>query len=93
MQRLRRVAQVLQNVAELAEDYPQRRLKCRNSGIVQATLAQFPWYPHIALLEKVKRRTERLWYAQSATPNGRSRNILMHQFRQINGFPSACPGS
>ena len=48
--------------------------------IVQATLAQLPWYHHIALIEKVKNPEERLWYARQTIENGWSRNVLVHQF-------------
>ncbi len=46
---------------------------------MQATLAQLPWYHNIALLEKLKGRHERLWYAQQAIEHGWSRNVLVHQ--------------
>jgi predicted nuclease of restriction endonuclease-like (RecB) superfamily len=46
---------------------------------VQASLAQLPWYHHIALIEKVKKREEREWYARQAIQNGWSRNVLVHQ--------------
>jgi len=48
-------------------------------AIVQAPLAQLPWYHHIALLEKVDSSDLRLWYAQAAVAEGWSRNILVHQ--------------
>jgi predicted nuclease of restriction endonuclease-like (RecB) superfamily len=47
--------------------------------IVQATLAQLPWYHHIALLEKLKSSEQRLWYAQQTIKHGWSRNVLVHQ--------------
>jgi predicted nuclease of restriction endonuclease-like (RecB) superfamily len=47
--------------------------------IVQGTLAQIPWYHHVALLEKVKEREERLWYARQVVESGWSRNVLVHQ--------------
>lgn len=47
--------------------------------IVQATLAQLPWYHHIALLEKLKNPDQRLWYAQQTIEHGWSRNVLVHQ--------------
>lgn len=48
-------------------------------SIVQASLAQLPWYHNIALLEKLKSQHERLWYAQQAIEHGWSRNVLVHQ--------------
>ena len=47
--------------------------------IVQGSLAQLPWYHHIALIEKVTKREEREWYARQAVQNGWSRNVLVHQ--------------
>ena len=46
--------------------------------IVQAPLAQLPWYHQIALMEKLKSRTDRLAYATLAVENGWSRNVLVH---------------
>ncbi len=46
--------------------------------IVQAPLAQLPWYHHIALLEKLGSTDLRLWYAQTAIEEGWSRNVLVH---------------
>src|SRR5229473_7056280 len=48
-------------------------------SIVQAALAQLPWYHNIALIEKLESPDERLWYAQQAIQNGWSRNVLVHQ--------------
>lgn len=45
--------------------------------IVQAPLAQTPWYHHLALLEKLKGRAERLWYAAKVAEHGWSRNVLV----------------
>lgn len=47
--------------------------------IVQAPLAQLPWYHHIALLECLKSRGDRIAYAVLAIENGWSRNVLVHQ--------------
>ena len=47
--------------------------------IVQAPLAQLPWYHHIALLECLKSRGDRVAYAILAVENGWSRNVLVHQ--------------
>lgn len=48
-------------------------------AIVQAPLAQIPWYHHIALLDKLDQREHRLWYARQAIEHGWSRNILALQ--------------
>lgn len=50
-----------------------------NQEIVQAALAQITWYHHIALMDKVKRPEEHIWYAKQAAENGWSRNVLVHQ--------------
>jgi predicted nuclease of restriction endonuclease-like (RecB) superfamily len=47
--------------------------------IVQEVLAQIPWYHNLALLEKVDRLEDRLWYAYKAIEHGWSRNILALQ--------------
>jgi len=36
------------------------------SPIVQASLAQLPWYHHLALLDKLDSAANRLWYAGEA---------------------------
>ncbi len=50
-----------------------------NQEIVQAALAQITWYHHIALMDKVKRPEEHIWYSKQAAENGWSRNVLVHQ--------------
>jgi len=65
-------ARNLKYMRAFAEAWPDER-------IVQASLAQLPWYHDIALVEKVKSESERLWYAQQAVQNGWSRNVLVHQ--------------
>ena len=47
--------------------------------IVQAPLAQLPWYHHLALLECLKSRGDRIAYAALAIENGWSRNVMVHQ--------------
>ena len=49
------------------------------NAIVQAPLAQLPWYHHLALLECLKSRGDRMAYAALAIENGWSRNVLVHQ--------------
>jgi predicted nuclease of restriction endonuclease-like (RecB) superfamily len=49
-----------------------------DEAIVQARLAQLPWYHHIALLEKLDTAELRLWYSDVAIENGWSRDILVH---------------
>ena len=50
-----------------------------DEAIVQAPLAQLPWYHHITLIEKLKDEDQRLWYCRAALENGWSRNVLVHQ--------------
>ena len=50
-----------------------------DEAIVQALLAQLPWYHHIALIEKIKIPEERVWYARQTIENNWSRNVLVHQ--------------
>ena len=47
--------------------------------IVQQAAAQLPWFHNCVLLEKVKNREERLWYAHQTIQNGWSRNVLVMQ--------------
>ena len=47
-------------------------------AIVQEALAQTTWYHNLTLIEKLKEREERLWYAQETVKNGWSRNVLVH---------------
>lgn len=47
-----------------------------NSEIVQGSLAQLPWYHHVALLDKLDDQLTRQWYAAEAVENGWSRDIL-----------------
>jgi predicted nuclease of restriction endonuclease-like (RecB) superfamily len=50
-----------------------------NFEIVQRTVAQIPWRSNIALIDKIKDTTERLWYAQKTIENGWSRDVLVFQ--------------
>jgi predicted nuclease of restriction endonuclease-like (RecB) superfamily len=47
--------------------------------IVQAPLAQLPWYHHLALLDKLDATADRLWHAGKAVELGWSRNVLALQ--------------
>ena len=70
------------------------------SEIVQAPLAQLPWYHHVALLDKLDTREERLWYAAKAVENGWSRNVLalqidsalhLRQGKAVSNFQKTLP--
>ncbi len=76
---------------DLARQFPQMRgLSPRNLGymkafaeawpeepILQQVVAKLPWGHNVRLLDYVKDRNERLWYAQAAIENGWSRNVLV----------------
>jgi len=47
--------------------------------IVQQPVAQLPWGHNVRLLDLVQNPDERLWYAEQAILQGRSRNILVMQ--------------
>lgn len=49
-----------------------------DSEIVQGSLAQLPWYHHVALLDKLDSADLRQWYALAAIEEGWSRDILVH---------------
>lgn len=61
----------LKYMRALAEAWP-------GDAMVQAPLAQLPWYHHITLLTALQRPEARLWYAAQAIENGWSRNVLHH---------------
>jgi predicted nuclease of restriction endonuclease-like (RecB) superfamily len=77
----------------LAEAWPEEE-------IVQAPLAQLTWFHNLTLLEKLKSRDERLWYARAAIEHGWSRNVLVIQIeaglhqrqgKAITNFTKALP--
>jgi predicted nuclease of restriction endonuclease-like (RecB) superfamily len=47
--------------------------------IVQRSVALLPWRHNIALIEKLDSPDDRIWYAQQATENGWSRDVLVLQ--------------
>jgi predicted nuclease of restriction endonuclease-like (RecB) superfamily len=47
--------------------------------IVQQVVARLPWGHNLRLLDHVKTREERLWYARQAIEQGWSRNVLVAQ--------------
>ena len=58
---------------------PPAQISAAMSPIVQAPLAQLPWYHHLALLDKLTSPADRLWYAGKAVEHGWSRNVLALQ--------------
>ena len=86
-------ARNLKYMRTFSEAWPKR-------AIVQAVLAQLPWYQNLALLEKLDTPDDRLWYAAKTLEHGWSRNILVLQIQSqlhkrqgkaITNFPSALP--
>lgn len=53
-----------------------------DQGVVQGPLAQLPWYHQIALIEKLDRSDQRLWYAAAALDEGWSRGVLVIQIER-----------
>jgi predicted nuclease of restriction endonuclease-like (RecB) superfamily len=62
--------------------------------------AEIPWYHNVVLIEKIKRPTERLWYAQKVVQHGWSRAVLVHQIeldlygregKAVNNFSETLP--
>ncbi len=69
-------------------------------AIVQRVIAQIPWRSNIALLDKLERPEERLWYAQKTIEYGWSQPILCIQIdnqshkrqgKAVNNFAVALP--
>jgi predicted nuclease of restriction endonuclease-like (RecB) superfamily len=50
-----------------------------DQAFVQRVVAQLPWGHNTLLLDTVKPKAEREWYAQQAINNGWSRNVFAHQ--------------
>jgi predicted nuclease of restriction endonuclease-like (RecB) superfamily len=76
-----------------AQTYP-------DESILQQLVAKLPWGHNILLLEKVKDKTERLWYIEHALQYGWSRNVLdlqietklyHRQGKALTNFPPTLP--
>jgi len=48
-------------------------------AILQQPAGELPWWHNVILIEKVKDKNERFWYAQQTIENGWSRNVLVMQ--------------
>lgn len=66
----------LKYMRAFAEAWPDRT-------IVQEGLAQILWYHNVALLDKLDRPDERLWYARRSAAEGWSQAILTVQSRTV----------
>ncbi|MEI8390689.1 MAG: PDDEXK nuclease domain-containing protein [bacterium] len=62
----------LKYMRKFAETYPDFKF-------VQVPLALITWYHNITLLDKIKNKEERLWYANKTVEFGWSRNVLVLQ--------------
>lgn len=79
--------------ADLRREFPQMRGLSRTNLLymrsfaeawgddpfVQQLVGQIPWGHNTVLLDKLKDRDERLWYAGQVVQHGWSRNVLLHQ--------------
>jgi predicted nuclease of restriction endonuclease-like (RecB) superfamily len=83
----------LKYMRKFAESWP-------DPEFVQRIVAQIPWRSNLALLDKLKDSSQRLWYAQKTIENGWSRNILVFQIetrlherigQSTNNFNMALP--
>ena len=88
-------ARNLKYMAKFAETYP-------DIEFVQTVSAQISWSHNVAILDKVKDADQRVWYMESASKNGWSRNVLVHQIEsglyerqalsgKVNNFAAALP--
>jgi predicted nuclease of restriction endonuclease-like (RecB) superfamily len=108
-------SKVIENISkDLRKEFPEMKgLSTRNLvymqtfaksypdfEFTQATLAQITWYHNTTLLDKVRNRDERLWYANKTIENGWSRNVLSAQIQTdlyrrqskgINNFSTTLP--
>lgn len=50
-----------------------------DDAFVQQPAAQLPWGHHMAMIDKLKSRDDRLWYTRAAFEHGWSRDVLIHQ--------------
>ena len=62
----------LKYMAKFSMTYPDRQF-------VQTVSAQIPWSHNVAILDKVKDPSQRVWYIQKAAENGWSHSVLIHQ--------------
>lgn len=61
----------LMNMKSFAESWPDKQ-------IVQQLVGQLPWGHNIRIIQKIKDKEQREWYAQQTIQNGWSRNVLIH---------------
>ena len=51
----------------------------KDFSILPPAVANLPWTHNYILLEKIKDRNKRLWYAEECIKNGWSKSVLIHQ--------------
>lgn len=51
----------------------------KDFSILPPVVAELPWTHNYILIEKIKNRDKRLWYAEECLINGWSKSILVHQ--------------
>lgn len=75
-------------------------LAWQNEEIVQRTIAQIPWRSILAIIDKVKNKKQRTWYAQKTLEFGWSQPVLVMQIetnlygrsgKTENNFPATLP--
>lgn len=95
-------AKLQQPVAEMRERpiLKQPVAELEGASILPQPVGEIPWGHNIRLIEKVKDRAQRLWYAQQTTVHGWSRSMLVHwiesdlyarQGKSINNFKTTLP--
>ncbi len=62
----------LKYMRTFAETYP-------DEAIVHQLGAQIPWKHNCAVMDKLKKQEQRVWYIQKTIENGWSRSVLIHQ--------------
>jgi predicted nuclease of restriction endonuclease-like (RecB) superfamily len=73
---------IVQVVLAQLEDEASFRKSENNEYFIKESLnsiLNITWYHNLALLDKVKDQSQRLWYANQTIKNGWSRNVLVHQ--------------
>lgn len=89
-----------QPVADFSDEKGAQAVQEADGLKLPQLVAEIPWGHNVVLIEKVKARTERLWYIQKTIEHGWSRNVLVHQIesglyhrkgRAITNFEQTLP--
>ncbi|QEH35052.1 hypothetical protein OJF2_35970 [Aquisphaera giovannonii] len=73
------VVNLARAVRDLSGSTLQQAVGELDGRILPQAVAAIPWGHNIALIEKLKDPSERLWYARQTTEQGWSRAVLVHQ--------------